>query len=62
MTKKDYEKFAYEINKKVNAGLPYTDMMATCIDIFASDNAMFNADKFTTACMEGKHIRQSIKA
>jgi hypothetical protein len=61
MTKKDYELFANEIHKKADKGLPFTDMMETCVDIFASDNPLFQAEKFRTACMEGKHIRQSIK-
>lgn len=65
MTKKDYERFAYEINHQIgNKGMTMKEACATidlCSMVFQGDNPAFNRDKFTIACLEGKHIRQSIK-
>lgn len=60
MTKKDYERFANEIHKRAEKGLPFTDMVELCKEVFERDNPLFQADKFERACYEGKHIRKSI--
>lgn len=63
MTKKDYELFAYEINKigKVKGVMTINDVIELLGGIFKRDNPLFQYDKFQRACLEGKHIRTSIK-
>ena len=65
MSKKIYETFANKIynqdkiegfNHEVTKGI-----VRFTSDIFASDNPLFQLDKYERACYEGLHIRKSIK-
>ena len=63
MTKKDYELFANEIHKWTETqetAREITLLVNVCKAVFKQDNPLFQADKFETACYEGKHIRKSI--
>ena len=61
MTKKDYEKFAFALNKLHNEGVNIRPFIAVFNQVLFDDNPLFQADKFERACYEGKHIRKSIK-
>ena len=66
MTKKDYELFANELNilrAKLPEGtkLSFEDVIFFLGVVFQKDNPLFQDHKFRIACLEGKHIRKSIK-
>ena len=61
MTKKDYELFANEINKRYNERNNVEAEVTLCEYVFKQDNLLFNPEKFERACYEGKHIRKAIK-
>ena len=59
MTKKDYELFANEVYHHDN-GTEGGIICRFLCKVLAQDNPLFNAEKFQSACFEGKHIRKSI--
>lgn len=68
MTKKDYEKFASELNRRIriaNEEEDYNRVQAlgraveVCASVFEEDNPAFKREMFEEACFTGKHIRAS---